>query len=174
VVNRVLHYGPLVRSGILLGAGMGGFIDGILFHQILQLHNMMSAKIPVDDLASAKTNMVWDGYFHAGVFLLTLIGLVALFRAGTRRDVPWSGRVLSGAWVLGWGLFNIVEGTVNHLILGTHHLLEYAEPNEQRMAEFVFLGASALLMLVGWGMIRSGKSAWVRDGNGAAAQDQIS
>ena len=29
---------PLIASGVLLGIGMGGFVDGILFHQILKLH----------------------------------------------------------------------------------------------------------------------------------------
>lgn len=173
-MDRTIHFGPLVRAGTLLGAGMGGFIDGIVFHQILQLHNMMSAKIPVDDLNSAKENMVWDGYFHAGVFAITVLGLVTLFRAGARRDVPWSGRVLAGAWVFGWGLFNVIEGTVNHLILNTHHLLEYTAPNEQRMAEFVFLGASVLLMLIGWGLIRSGKAAWQHGANRSPGAGSIS
>ena len=28
---------PLLAAGALLGIGMGGFVDGILFHQILQI-----------------------------------------------------------------------------------------------------------------------------------------
>ncbi|HEX8833697.1 MAG TPA: DUF2243 domain-containing protein, partial [Abditibacteriaceae bacterium] len=87
-----LNRGPLVSSGLLIGAGMGGFVDGIVFHQILQAHNMLSNRIPPDDLVSAKINMTWDGYFHAGVWVVTMIGLTMLFQAGKRRDVPWSGR----------------------------------------------------------------------------------
>ena len=34
---------PLIAAATLLGIGMGGFVDGILFHQILQFHNMLSA-----------------------------------------------------------------------------------------------------------------------------------
>src|SRR5688572_7254565 len=116
---------PLIASGIVLGAGLGGFADGILFHQVLQFHNMLSAAVPVVDLASAKVNMFWDGIFHASVWLMTCIGLLMLFRAGRRRDVPWSGRILSGALAMGWGLFNLVEGAVDHLILGLHHVYEY-------------------------------------------------
>lgn len=37
---------PLIASGTLMGIGMGGFVDGILFHQIFQIHNMLSAKLP--------------------------------------------------------------------------------------------------------------------------------
>jgi uncharacterized membrane protein len=31
-----------IPPGLLLGAGLGGFFDGILFHQLLQWHNMVS------------------------------------------------------------------------------------------------------------------------------------
>ena len=37
---------PLIAAGTLLGIGMGGFVDGIVFHQLLQIHNMLSAKYP--------------------------------------------------------------------------------------------------------------------------------
>ena len=62
---------PLIAAGLLMGVGMGGFVDGILFHQILQLHNMLSAKVPPDTLINAKVNMVWDGLFHAVTWLMT-------------------------------------------------------------------------------------------------------
>ena len=48
---------PLIASGILMGAGMGGFVDGIVFHQILQLHNMVSGWLPPSNLVDAKVNM---------------------------------------------------------------------------------------------------------------------
>ena len=41
---------PLVTAGTVLGIGMGGFVDGILFHQILQLHNMLSNWVLRDSL----------------------------------------------------------------------------------------------------------------------------
>ena len=36
---------PVVAAGIVLGAGLGGFFDGIVFHQILQVHNMLTGRI---------------------------------------------------------------------------------------------------------------------------------
>lgn len=119
-----LQRGPLIVAGMLLGTGMGGFVDGIVLHQILQVHNMLSSRIPSDDLAAAKINMTWDGYFHAGMWLITALGLYLLFRAGQRREVPWSGKVLLGSWIAGWGLFNLVEGLINHQILGLHHVYQ--------------------------------------------------
>jgi hypothetical protein len=94
----------------------GRFIDGILFHQLLQIHNMVSARLPPVTLVNAEINMFWDGVFHAGTWLATAAGLWMLFRVGARRDVPWSGRVLLGGMVFGWGLFNFVEGVIDHHI----------------------------------------------------------
>ncbi|WP_460744124.1 DUF2243 domain-containing protein [Mariniluteicoccus endophyticus] len=33
----------IALPGILLGIGLGGFLDGILLHQILQWHHMLSS-----------------------------------------------------------------------------------------------------------------------------------
>ncbi len=145
---------PLISSGILLGAGLGGFVDGILFHQILQMHSMLSGRLPVTDLISAKVNMAWDGYFHASAWLMTVLGLAALFKAGKRHDVPWSGFMLTGSMLLGWGLFNLVEGTLDHLILGIHHVDEYSLNHAP--ADLSFLLAGFLLCGTGWKLIGLG------------------
>src|SRR5919112_509148 len=100
-----LHRTPLVAAGVLMGAGLGGFVDGIVLHQILQWHNMLSAKVPANNFIGAKVNMYWDGVFHAAVWVMTAIGLTVLWRVGHRRDVPWSGRTFFGSLLLGWGLF---------------------------------------------------------------------
>jgi uncharacterized membrane protein len=53
--------------GILLGIGLGGFVDGILFHQILQWHHLLSSRSddPTDTVAGLETNTLADGLFHA-------------------------------------------------------------------------------------------------------------
>jgi uncharacterized membrane protein len=35
-------------GSVLLGLGLGGFFDGIVLHQILQWHHMLSAVKPID------------------------------------------------------------------------------------------------------------------------------
>lgn len=147
--------GPLISAGVLLGAGMGGFVDGIVLHQILQTHNMLSSRIPPNDLVSTKINMTWDGYFHAGVWVLTAVGLYLLFRAGQRQDVPWSGKILLGSWIVGWGLFNLVEGIINHQILGIHHVYEYTSNKLPFDLAFLIIGG-LLFLLIGWMLIRAG------------------
>jgi uncharacterized membrane protein len=140
---------------LLLGAGLGGFIDGIVLHQILQWHNMLSAQLPPDTLVGAKINMYWDGVFHAGVWVLTAIGLALLWAATGRPDVPHSGRTLWGGLLLGWGLFNVVEGVIDHHLLGLHHVQEYAA--NKTPWDLAFLGLGALLLLSGWALVRAGR-----------------
>src|SRR3954469_10197876 len=121
---------PLIAAGTLLGVGMGGFVDGILFHQILQLHNMLSAKYPragvgvATALVNVEVNMFWDGLFHAFTWATTALGIALLWRAVRRRDVPLSTTTFAGSLPLGWGLFNLVEGLIDHELLGIHHVVE--------------------------------------------------
>ncbi len=98
---KATHQGPIISSGILLGAGLGGFLDGIVLHQILQWHNMLSSARPPTDLLSMKYNMLWDGLFHAFTWLMVCLGLWRLWRAGQRPDVPWSSRTFVGSLI--WG-----------------------------------------------------------------------
>ncbi|HVL39972.1 MAG TPA: DUF2243 domain-containing protein [Fimbriimonadaceae bacterium] len=147
--------GPLVGAGILMGAGMGGFVDGIVFHQILQWHNMLSAQQRPVTLEAAKVNMFWDGVFHAAVWVMTAVGLITLFRAGARSDVMWSGRGFFGAWLLGWGLFNLIEGLIDHHLIGLHHVHEYAANPLPYDLAFLLSGVS--LSAVGWWLIRSAR-----------------
>jgi uncharacterized membrane protein len=153
-MKKARHRGALVAAGILLGTGMGGFVDGILLHQILQWHNMLSSVRPPDDLVTMKYNMVWDGLFHAFTWATTAIGLTKLWRAGKRSDVPWSTRTFVGSLVMGWGLFNAIEGVVDHQLLGIHHV----HPGANQLAWDLGFIASGLVMIgVGWAAIRAGR-----------------
>lgn len=147
------HRTPLIAAGLLLGAGLGGFVDGIVLHQILQWHNMLSGQLPPDTLVRAKVNMYWDGLFHAAVWVLTAIGLALLWQATGRADVPRSGRTLWGGLLLGWGSFNVVEGIIDHQILHLHHVYEYTA--NHLPADLAFLGFSVLLLAGGAALARS-------------------
>src|SRR3954447_18014633 len=90
------HHGAIISSGILLGTGLGGFVDGILLHQLLQWHNMLSSVRPPTDLLSMKYNMVWDGLFHVTTSAMVCLGIWRLWNAARRTDVPWSGTAFVG------------------------------------------------------------------------------
>ncbi|NVJ06888.1 DUF2243 domain-containing protein [Myxococcus sp. AM001] len=146
--------GPLVLAGLLLGVGLGGFVDGILLHQILQWHHMLSTPLPPDDVVSIKVNMFWDGLFHALTWVVTLAGVWALWRAGQRSDVPWSTRTFAGAMLAGWGFFNVVEGILDHQLFDLHHV----KPGPDQLAWDVgFLVFGALLITAGWALGRAGR-----------------
>ena len=147
---------PLISAGLLLGIGMGGFIDGIALHQILQLHGMLTAVRPKVTLADAEINMFWDGLFHLLTWTVTALGIAALFRAGGRTDVVWSGRALFGAMLAGWGLFNFVEGIIDHYLLGIHHVVEAAGLS---MFDHAFVLSGVLFAAVGWMMTKGAARA---------------
>jgi uncharacterized membrane protein len=45
-MSEARRSGRATMAGILIGVGMGGFVDGIVLHQILQWHNMLSHVVP--------------------------------------------------------------------------------------------------------------------------------
>lgn len=151
----MMRTAPLRVAGILLGAGLGGFADGIVLHQILQLHHMVSSVVPADTMAGMRVNMFWDGVFHAAVWMLCAGGLAVLWRAGGRSDVPWSGLIFSGALLEGWGLFQIVEGIVDHHILGLHHVSDI--PAVAARWDPVYLAAGLVLLITGRILVDRGR-----------------
>ncbi|MDB5192268.1 MAG: hypothetical protein JWQ96_1831, partial [Segetibacter sp.] len=122
--RKILSPVPLTTASIVLGIGLGGFVDGIVLHQILQWHEMLSNKIPNTEYVGKSVNMFWDGIFHAFCLVVVLIGVVLLWRLLSRKDVDRSGRLLAGGLLLGWGIFNIIEGVIDHHLLKLHNVME--------------------------------------------------
>ena len=147
---------PLVTGGIWLGLGLGGFFDGIVFHQILQWHHMLtSAGYPPISVANLHLNTLADGLFHAATYLFTLIGLTVLWRASTRNGIIWSAPVLIGAILIGWGIFNLVEGLIDHQLLGLHHVRDDLPPGPAKLGwDLAFLAWGALMLASGWWLTR--------------------
>jgi uncharacterized membrane protein len=144
----------------LLGIGMGGFVDGIVFHQLLQVHNMLSAQYPTTGVEAERLvvnleiNMFWDGLFHAFAWVMTALGLALLWKALQRPDVPLSTRTFVGSLALGWGLFNLVEGILDHHLLHIHHV---TETHNHLIWDLAFLASGLLLIGIGWTMIQAGR-----------------
>jgi uncharacterized membrane protein len=147
-----MNKSPLIAAGTLMGIGMGGFIDGILFHQILQLHSMLSARLPQDSVVNIKVSMVWDGLFHLLTWIATAVSIKLLWDAAKKRDVPWSGRMFWGSLFIGWGIFNLVEGIIDHYILQIHHVVERAGLS---VYDHLFLASGVIFIIAGMSMIRS-------------------
>ena len=148
------------RAGIILGIGLGGFVDGIVLHQIAHWHNMGSAVLPPTTLEAMRQNMRWDGLFHAAVWVCTLVGVYQLL-GDARRGVPLPGAgAFTGLLLLGWGLFNLVEGVVDHHLLSLHHVRDL--PVHLPLYDWIFLVVGGVgFSVLGWVISRRSESARV-------------
>jgi uncharacterized membrane protein len=162
--ERTLREGrrALVTAVTFLGLGLGGFVDGILFHQILQVHSMLSAIYPQTTLVNVEFSMIWDGVFHAFTWASTVVGVVLTWRAAAHTvHLPWATRTLFGASVLGWGIFNVVEGTIDHFVLQIHHVVERAGLS---VWDGAFLASGLLLAVAGVLLMRGTARVRAREG----------
>ncbi len=147
-----LNRRPLIAAGTMMGIGLGGFVDGILFHQILQLHSMLSNWVPRNTLVNEQINMFWDGLFHAFTWMMTVLGVFLLWHAMKRTDVPLSGQTYIGAILGGWGLFNLVEGVIDHELLQLHHVYQNGD---HLLWDMVFLASGFFFLFLGMWMVRT-------------------
>jgi uncharacterized membrane protein len=148
-----------LSAGILFGLGLGGFFDGIVLHQVLQWHHMLtSAGFPPTDVHNLKVNTFWDGLFHSVTYLFVVAGLVVLWKAAHRGHPWWSGKMLAGSMLMGFGIFNLVEGVIDHHLLRIHHVNETV-PRDQWLAwDLGFLLWGAAMLLGGWLLLRAGRA----------------
>jgi uncharacterized membrane protein len=144
---------PSRAPSILLGASLGGFADGILLHQIAQWHNMGSAVLPPTSMAAMEQNMRWDGFFHLAMLVATVFGVYWL-HADARSGKACPGpRVLSGLLILGWGVFNLLEGIIDHHLLELHHVRDV--PTHVPAYDWIFLAVAGVgFILLGLALSR--------------------
>lgn len=100
---------------MLLGFALGGFFDGILLHQILEWHHLLSL---VRGVTSLRTQLMWDGYFHALMYVLAVVALVGLWRG---RADPHR-RMMGPALLLGFALWHGVDAVLFHWVLEIHRV----------------------------------------------------
>ena len=146
-------------SGALFGLGLGGFFDGIVLHQLLHWHHMLSSWYPPTTVENLRLNTLWDGIFHSATYLFVVLALHLLWRAVHRHHIYWSGKLMCGAVLLGWGIFNVVEGVVDHQLLGIHHVNETVAASQRMAWDIGFLAWGAVMLVAGWLMLRSGRAA---------------
>jgi uncharacterized membrane protein len=142
---------------LLMGIGFGGFVDGILLHQIVQWHHMLTSTgdHPSDTIAGLEVNTLADGFFHAATWVFVLIGVSLAVRAWQDGKLapPWRAHV--GMLLTGWGAFNLAEGVLDHQILGIHHVRD--DLGAPIGWDIGFLVFGALLVLVGLALARSAR-----------------
>ncbi|MES2742604.1 MAG: DUF2243 domain-containing protein [Pseudomonadota bacterium] len=137
-------------AGVFLGLGLGGAVDAVLMHQLLQWHHVISS---AGHLGNGPPGMrmvlLWDGLYHAATYLFVVAGLTIWWRAARRARLPWSGRPLVGTILFGFGLFNVAEGLISHHILKIHHVNETVPMAQWIYWDLAFLLLSALMLAAG-------------------------
>jgi uncharacterized membrane protein len=138
----------LRRASFLLGFAMGGFFDGILLHQILQWHHLLSG-VQTGALGSLSAQVAVDGVFHAIMYVIAAAGLIELYRARSAVAGEPALRPRWGHFWIGFGVWHIIDALLSHWITGIHRIKMDAEnPLVWDIAWFVVFGV--LPLLYGW------------------------
>ena len=87
----------------VMGLGFGGFVDGIVLHQLLQWHHLLSdtEQYPEGTVSGLQDNVLADGIFHVATWLLVFAATLLTLRAWQRGELapPWRahfGMLLAG------------------------------------------------------------------------------
>jgi len=139
-----------VTAGLVLGVGLGMFVDGIVLHQLLQWHHLVSEYESANSVAGLEENTFWDGVFHAAGWVVTAIGAVLLWRSrGSPTRLP--ARAFAGLMLAGWGAFNVVDQLVFHLALEAHHIRMV---DDYQVYDWTFFALGLALIAVGLAVVR--------------------
>lgn len=100
----------------MMGLAVGGFFDGILLHQILRWHHLLSLVPGAGDL---QAQVLWDGLFHLLMYLLAALALWGLWRS---RAEAADGRRSLGLLLVGFGVWHVLDAVLSHWLLGIHRI----------------------------------------------------
>ena len=150
---------PPKAPALLLGLGLGAFVDGIVLHQILQWHHMLTdtGEHPAGTVPGLEANTLADGLFHASTWIFVATGLALTVRSWQRGDLapPWRAHL--GLMLAGWGLFNLVEGLIDHQLLGIHHVRD--DLGGPLGWDLAFLASGVVFIAAGAALSRTGARA---------------
>jgi len=132
-------------AAFLFGIGFGGLLDCIVLQHLLHWQEMVGG----------------DAWAYFGMWIVAALGAVFLYSAFRAPGRMPSGRAFSGSLLVGWGAFNLVDGIVDPLILGIHHVRDL--PTHMPVYDWAFLAASALVLLAGLALRDARDPGPVRD-----------
>ncbi|MDX3925968.1 MAG: DUF2243 domain-containing protein [Shinella sp.] len=142
-------------AGFALGFGLGGFFDGILLHQILQWHHLLSGIEQARH--DIRVLILTDGLFHVLMYIITGVGLWLL--ASKRRELAGTGadRRLFANTIVGFGAWHILDALLSHWVLGIHRIrMDVDNPLFWDLLWFAIFGLAPLG--IGWAMRAGGST----------------
>lgn len=114
--NRSTIYGWL-----LAGFALGGFFDGIVLHQLLQWHHLLSGL--EDPLGSdLRFQITMDGLFHLLMYLIAIAGAVLLVAGRATGGCAGTAREILRLSLIGFGTWHVVDALVSHWLIGLHRI----------------------------------------------------
>lgn len=162
---------PLAAWAVACGFGLGGLIDGIVLHQILQWHHLVAGWVSPNTLHGLKTNTFWDGVFDLAMWVLVVAAVFGVRHAAQQEERVPSARRLAGLLLLGWGAFNVVDQLLFHLALGAHHIRMV---RGYQLYDWGFFAMGVLVLAVpGWLLARSEDSTGAGPPRGRLAADEL-
>ncbi len=156
---------PLVRAGVVIGAGLGVLLDVVFLHLVFETHHLFSSHPNTALATDERFNAVGDGGLAALGLVLVTGGVTFLWQAWRTPGVPASRRAFLGSVLGGLGLYALVEGFVMHHVLGLHHVWP-AGPGSPIVWDLAYLAVGAWLLLTGVLVVRA-DGAVVSDANRA-------
>lgn len=138
-------------GGLALGFALGGFFDGIVLHQILQWHHLLSA-LSAGPWGDIRAQVAADGLFHLLMYAIAAIGLLLLWRGRAADGADGAGRRLLALALIGFGLWHGVDAMLSHWLLGIHRI-RMDTPYPLRWD---------LSWLVAFGLVPFGIGIWLR------------
>ena len=108
-------------SGYLLGFAISGFFDGILLHQVLQWHHLLS-NLEGEAFRDLRVQILADGLFHVQMYVIAMAGLALLWHARREFAAPPASRLLLANALIGFGVWHVVDAILSHWLLGIHRI----------------------------------------------------
>jgi uncharacterized membrane protein len=122
---------------------------------------------PPTTVAGLEANTLADGLFHVVAWCSVVAASLLTIRSWRRGRLAPSWPFHLGTVLAGWGLFNLVEGLVDHQILGVHHVRD--DLGGPLAWDLAFLALGAVQILVGW-LVSRRAARTVSAGGGSGAR----
>lgn len=134
------------RAAVLLGVALGGFFDGILLHQILQWHHLLS-DVEAAAVRDLRVQLLADGLFHLLMYLIAALALWQLWRHRIALQRRTATPTLGGGVLLGFGLWHVLDAILSHWLTGIHRVKgDAANPLLWDLAWFAVFGVLPMVL----------------------------
>ena len=151
-------------GALLLGVAASGFFDGIVLHQLLQWHHLLSG-LAAPDWANVERQIMADGWFHALMYALAAVALGLLWRDRASLAAALRVRSLATLLLWGFGLWNVADALLFHWLLGLHRVrMDSPQPLTWDLAWLLLTGL--LPIGLAWRLGRASDEDGRNSGNG--------